>query len=217
MNSLQNLVDYGKVLLEKGYVAGPGGNISLRVDGVAYMSPSGFALDAVEVEDYVRVEIATGKLIDTRLKPTSETSFHLAIYRTRQDVNAIIHAHPPFASGLVSAGGKLQPMTPDYVAYLDHVEAVPYIVPTSQELADAIAEAVRDCNCLTLVNHGTITVGANLKEAYYRTDILEQSAKMQVIATLVGEPKVFTDAQVEEVRQLRAEAYRRKMLREGKV
>lgn len=217
MDSRQDLVYYGKLLQDKEYVAGPGGNISIRDGDIACMSPSGFALDSAKAEDYVRVEIATGKLIDTRLRPTSETSFHLAIYRTRPDVNAIVHAHPPFASGLASGGRNIEPMTPDYVAYLDHVETVPYIVPTSQELADAVAEAVSECNCVAMVNHGTITVGTNLKEAFYRTDILEQSAKMQAVAILAGDPKVFTEAQAEEVRQLRAEAYRRKILREGKV
>ena len=217
MDTLDDLIHYGKLLMTKEYVAGPGGNISIRSGDVAYMSPSGFALDAAGPEQYVPVDVATGEPQASELKPTSEVSFHLAIYRRRPDVAAVVHSHPPYATGLVSAGCAVQPMTPDYVAYLDRVETIDYVVPTSEELADAVANALADCNCLAMINHGTITVGAHLKEAYYRTDILEQSAKMQFVAAVAGAPKILTDAEVQEVRDLRTEAYRREVLRQGKV
>ncbi len=217
MDTTQDLVYYGKLLMEKELVAGPGGNVSIRCGDIAYMTPSGFALDAIRPEQYVPVNIETGEPQTTEYRPTSEVSFHLAIYRRRPDVNAIVHTHPPYATGLVCAGHRLAPMTPDYVAYLDHVEAIPYIVPTGDDLANAVADALEHADCLTMENHGVITVGSNLKEAYYRTDILEASAKMQFVSLAVGEPRVFTPEQVQQVRDLRAEHYRRKLLKEGKV
>lgn len=216
MDPLQELPHYGKLLMGKEYVAGPGGNISLRIGEAAYMSPSGYALDVAEPDQYVPVDIATGDYKEGELRPTSEVSFHLAIYRRRPDVNAIIHSHPPYSTGLVSAGHKMKPMTPDYVAYLDHVEAIDYIVPTSEALAEAVAEGLADCNCLVMGNHGIITVGTHLKEAFYRTDILEQSAKMQFVSLVSGTARILTDEEVQEVRDLRAEAYRRQLLKEGK-
>jgi len=216
MDTTQDLVHYGKLLMEKEYVAGPGGNISIRCGDIAYMSPSGFALDAAKPEQYVPVDIETGEPRTEDNRPTSEVSFHLAIYRRRPDVNAVVHTHPPYATGLVSAGQRLEPMTPDYVAYLDHVEMIDYIVPTGVELAEAVADGLSDCNCLTMVNHGIITVGANLKEAYYRNDILEASAKMQFVAIAAGTPKLMTPDEVQEVRDLRSEQYRRKLLKDGK-
>lgn len=217
MDTTQNLVHYGKLLMDKEYVAGPGGNISIRSGECAYMSPSGFALDAVSPEHFVQVNIATGEAEESEYRPTSEVSFHLAIYRRRPDVNAVVHTHPPYATGLGSSGVKLAPLTPDYVAYLDHVEHIDYIVPTGDDLAQAIADALSECNCLVMGNHGVLTVGSNLKEAYYRTDILEQSAKMQFVAITAGRPRILTDEEVDEVRALRAEAYRRRLLSEGKA
>ena len=216
MDPLQELPHYGKLLMDKEYVAGPGGNISLRIDNAAYMSPSGYALDVATPDQYVPVDITTGKYEEGELRPTSEVSFHLAIYRRRPDVNAVIHSHPPYSTGLASSGHNPEPMTPDYVAYLDHVEVIDYIVPTSEDLAVAVAEALADCNCLVMGNHGIITVGSHLKEAYYRTDILEQSAKMQFVSVVSGTPRILTEEQVQEVRDLRAEAYRRQLLKEGK-
>ncbi len=216
MDTPQNLARYGTLLMDKEYVAGPGGNVSIRCGDVAYMTPSGFALDAIRPEQYVPVGIETGEPRESLHRPTSEVSFHLAIYRRRPDVNAIIHTHPPYATGLVSAGHRLAPMTPDYVAYLDHVEMIDYIVPTGGDLAEAVANGLAECDCLAMINHGIITVGANLKEAYYRTDIMEASAKMQFVAITAGAPKIMTPAQVQEVRDLRTEQYRRKLLKEGK-
>ena len=217
MDTTKDLPHYGKLLMDKEYVAGPGGNLSIRCGDVAYMSPSGFALDVAKPEQYVPVHIATGKPDHPTLKPTSEVSFHLAIYRRRADVNAVIHTHPPYSTGLVSAGHKMEPMTPDYVAYLDHVEVIDYVVPAGDTLAAAVAHALADCNCLVMGNHGVLTVGSNLKEAYYRTDILEQSAKMQFVSIVAGTPRILTDEEVDEVRHLRAEAYRRRILKDGTV
>lgn len=107
-------------------------------------------------------------------------------------------------------------MTPDYVAYLDHVEMIDYIVLTGGDLADAVADGLTQCDCLTMINHGVITVGSNRKEPYYRTDILEGAAKMQFVALTAGTPKIMTLAQVQEVRDLRTEQYRRKLLKEGR-
>ncbi|MGQ9632052.1 MAG: class II aldolase/adducin family protein [bacterium] len=217
MDLREELVIYGKKLVEDKLVAGPGGNISAREGDVAYLSPSGFALDSIAPENYVPVDVATGKVLKEGLRPTSEVSFHLAIYRAREDVRAVIHAHPSLLTGLVSGGRKVEPMTPDFVAYIDHVEIIPYIVPTGEELARAVAEAVARCNCIAMVNHGAITVGANLKEAYYRMCILEESCKTQLAAIIAGKPRIFTEKEVQEIRNLAAEAYRRKLLLEGKV
>jgi len=218
MNTVEDLVVYGKKLVERKLVAGPGGNTSIRIENAVYVSPSGFALDAAEADDYVAVDMRSGKVLKVKegLRPTSELSMHLAIYRRRDDVRAVIHAHPPLLIGLVSGGARVLPMTPDFVAYLEHVEMIDYIVPTGDELAQAVSNALARCNCLAMVSHGAITLGANLKEAYYRMDILEESCKTQLAAIIAGSPRILSHREVEEIRSLRAEAYRRQLLMEGK-
>ena len=218
MNKVEDLVVYGKKLMERKLVAGPGGNTSIRVGDTVYISPSGFALDAATPDDYVAVDVESGEIrkVKEGLRPTSEVSMHLAIYRNREEIEAIIHAHPPLLIGLISGGVQVLAMTPDYVAYLDHVKMIDYIVPTGEELAQAVGEAFMDGNCLAMVNHGAITLGANLKEAYYRMDILEESCKTQLAAIIAGNPRILNHREVEEIRSLGAEAYRQQLLMEGK-
>ena len=218
MNSVEDLVVFGKKLMERKLVAGPGGNTSIRIKDRIYISPSGFSLDVAESDDYVAVDMGSGKVIEVKegYRPTSELSMHLSIYRQRDDVEAVIHAHPPLLIGLISGGAQVLPMTPDFVAYLDHVQMIDYIVPCGEELAQAVGEALAGCNCLAMVGHGAITLGTNLKEAYYRMEILEECCKTQLAAIIAGSPRILSNEEVEEIRSLGAEAYRQKLLMEGK-
>ena len=211
MDMLGELVEFGKKMIACQLVVGPG---ACEGDH-AYLSPSGFSLAELSEDDYVTVEIESGEVVKGHRRPTSETPLHLECYRKRDDVKAVIHAHPPIATGLVTGGAEIKAMTPDFVAYVGKVITLPYIVPAGDELAEAVGQAISRCNAIMMVNHGAITVGANLKEAFIKMEVLEDSAKLEMAALIAGKPKFFTDEEVDAIDNLSIEAYRRKLLKGG--
>jgi L-fuculose-phosphate aldolase len=196
-------------------VAGPGGNISIRIDDTMWISPSGYSLDDIPDENWVAVDITTGKSRHPTLRPSSEILMHLYVYRERSDVNAIVHTHPPITIGLISSGyDEIPPLFPDYVVLMGKVPFINYIVPCSEELAQAVVQVLRDpvYNALFMKNHGLITLGSTMKQAYYRTELVEDSAKIFWVAKSLGTPRILTEAETNEVLNLEAEKYRQRLL-----
>jgi L-fuculose-phosphate aldolase len=208
----QDLLKYGNLLTQKGLVVAAGGNISARCGNLMYIKPSGFAFDELSAEDYVGCDIATGQAVDGNRKPSCEYLAHLACYRRRNDVGAVVHAHPPMALAVVNAGEQIRPLTPDFVAYLGRVEHLPFIVPGGPELAEAVGEKVARASAIVMQNHGAITVGRNLREAYYRMLVLEDAAKSIVASYAIRPPRFLTDQEVDAISNMEAEAYRMKLL-----
>lgn len=217
---LKELAHYSDRIVRRGLVVGPGGNTSVRDDEVMWISPSGFALDEIDDAHWVDMDIATGATRHTGPRPSSESAMHLALYRARPEIEAIVHTHPPTTIGVISAGlDEIPFMFPDQVALVGIVPTIDYVVPCSQELADAVVDAMRDpeVNGLLMKNHGLITVGQNLKEAYYRTEVIEDSARVFWIASTVGTPRALTAREAAEIRNLEAERYRQRLLRDANV
>jgi len=213
-NIKKELTLYGKKIVQKGLAVAGGGNISARKGDIIYLSPSGFGLDEIDEDQWVEVELETGKIITPGLKPTCEVKMHLICYKVREDIRAVIHTHPPYVIGVVSAGVEIEPMFPDYVTYLGgKVPLLEYIIPAGDELAEAIGKIIGKYNAISLKNHGTLTVGSNLKEAFCRSIILEEAAKILFISKTIGTPNILSPSEVEKIEDLAAEAYRRKLLK----
>ncbi len=202
-------------LCQHGLVAGPGGNISAREGGSMYISPSGFALDDIAQEGWVEVDVQSGVVV-SGLRPSSEVLMHLQLYRNRPDVNAIVHTHPVYCIGVISAGRDIPVMFADHTAILGDLPCLDYVLPTTAELADRVSQAIGSAAGVLLRNHGAVTVGATLKEAYFRTEILEDAAKVFVIASLMGAPRVLSRAECAEVQALESEEYRVSLLQRMK-
>ena len=210
------LVKYGKKIAERKLVVGPGGNISARTAEVVYMKASGIAFEEAEESDYIGVELRTGKIVEGELKPTCEIEMHLACYSVREDVRAVIHTHPPLATAVAMSGESLRAFTPDFAALVGpEVPVAEYVVPGGKELAEAVKRVVKKHNGVLLANHGLLTVGANLKEAYYRTLIIEDACKSLLAAKLLGKMRFFTPEQVAQIIGLEAERYRKSLLETG--
>jgi L-fuculose-phosphate aldolase len=140
---------------------------------------------------------------------------HLAVYRRRPEVNAVIHTHPPITVALTSAGHDLKPLFADYYVYLGrNVPHLPYITVTTVELAREVERVAADADCYGIVlrNHGAITVGATVKEAYFRTLAIEEQAVVQHAALQVGRPTFLSDEECSRLDRLGSEAYRRELL-----
>jgi L-fuculose-phosphate aldolase len=211
----RELVEIGKKIAEKGLVVGPGGNTSVRVGNLVYMKASGISFETAKEEDYIGVDINTGDVVDGNLKPTSEIWLHLECYRIRDDINAVVHTHPPLSIAYAFQGDPLRPFTPDMVALIgSDIPIIEYVVPGGKEFANSVKEIIKNHNGVLIKNHGLVTVGNNLREAYYRTLLIEDSIKTVIFAKLLGSMRFFTKQQIEEINNLEIERYRRKFLKE---
>ena len=139
---------------------------------------------------------------------------HLGCYLLRKDIKAVIHTHSPFLIGLISAGGKLKPFFPDFVALLGkEVPVTEYVIPAGEEIRKAVTKVIKNHNAVLLKNHGAVTVGANLKEAFFRAQLLEETAKIIIAGKVAGKLKFFTKKVIEGIENLAAEDYRKLLLK----
>ena len=212
---LAELVQTSRALVDDGLVRGAGGNVSAREGDIMWISPSGFSLKDATPLDYPGISITGGDIVRGSNRPSSEVLMHLAIYRRRADVEAAIHTHPPITIALTAAGHDLQPMFADYYVYLGgNVPHIPYVTVTTPELALEVENVVAavDCYGIVLRNHGAISVGTSIKEAYFRTLAIEEQATIQHAALQVGEPCFLAPEECIKLDQLGSEAYRRELL-----
>ena len=208
----KELIKYGNKMVSFGLVAGAGGNISARLGEVVYLSPSGYALDEMTEKSISGVNIGSAKIVEGTLRPTSEVLMHLGCYQMRKEIRAVVHTHSPWAGGVISAGVSLKPMFPEFVADLGEIGYLDYILPTTKRLADAVARQIKNLDVVLMANHGVLTVGRNLKEAYYRSIIIEEAAKSLVAASVVGKPRFLSLKQREEIKKLETIQYRRQVM-----
>ncbi len=212
----KQLVEIGKKIADKGLVVGPGGNISARVDNIVYMKASGICFEEAKESDYIGVDLKTGDIVDGSKKPTCEIAMHLGCYLERNDVSAVIHTHPSIATAVGMQDVTLSPFTPDLAALAGNVPTIKYVVPGGKELAEEIRKVIKKHSSVLMCNHGLLTVGSNLREAYYRTLLIEDACKTFVVAKSLGRMKFFTKKQAEQINNMKAESYRKMLLKEEK-
>jgi len=196
----QEIVEVGRRLWQKGFVASNDGNITCRLDNDLFLTtPTGVSKGFMTPDMIVKVD-REGNATEGYLKPSSEIFVHLMIYKERPDVGAVLHAHPPFATAFAVAGISLEhPILPEAILHLDGVPLSPYGTPGTSELVEAIRPYIRDRNAVLLENHGAFTVGDSPLQAYYRMETLEHFAKISLLARLLGRERVLSP---EEVRRL---------------
>lgn len=182
----QQICLVGKDLWERGLVGGAEGNVSARLDDDKVLStPSGAIKGKLEAKDICLIS-ADGESLDGK-QPSSEIKLHLRIYKERPDVNAVVHAHPPVATGFALAGETfLRNMLPEADLVLGPVAMVPFAIPGSYEMGDVIAPLLQNHQAFLLASHGAATVGKDLNEAYMRIETLERIAKVFLVARLLG-------------------------------
>jgi L-fuculose-phosphate aldolase len=174
-------------MYERGLIAGPDGNVSVRITFEhVLVTPRGFSKANVEEHDLVLVTLA-GKRIGGRHEPSSEVAMHLAVYRAREDVNAVVHAHPPVATAFAVAGlGLPGDVLPELAVQMGDVPVVPYATPGTEAMPDALTPYLPNYDAFLLANHGATTLGCTLAEAHQRMESLEHSANILLTARLLG-------------------------------
>lgn len=182
----------------KGLASSVGGNSSIicREDSYVLITPSGLDKMNVLPESIVKVNL-DGKVLDGGV-PSSELINHLAIYKSREDINAIVHAHPPTAVGMVSAGFVPKPVTPEYVVMIKKLSIVDFAVP-GEESINKLVNGLKESDIVLLKNHGVFSVGQNLFEAFARIEVLEEAAKMVFAGKLFGGMHEFSEEEIKEI------------------
>lgn len=200
-----DLVRFGQMLHAQGFVAATDGNLSVRLDSSRIMvTPSGFSKGMLQPEDMVIVDLQGKKLRGTT-DPSSETTMHLTIYRMRPDVGAVVHAHPCTATGFASAGIALdEPLCSEVVVTLGSVPLAPYATTGTAELSKSLQPFIADHNAILMANHGVVTYGADLHQAYMRMEAVEHYAKVVLAARQIGQPCSLDRREVEKLTDVRA-------------
>lgn len=174
-------------LYDRGLIAGQDGNVSVRLrDGHILVTPSG--LSKVDVTPEALVELtAEGEQVTPGPGASSEIGMHLRIYRERPDVRAVVHAHPPVATGFGVAGRDfMDAVLPEVIFHLGQVPLVPFALPGTPALGDAMAPYLADHDAFLLASHGATTVGPTLRLAHQRMESLEHAARILHVASQIG-------------------------------
>jgi len=192
--SLERLVDelvvVGRKAVAAGLVIGSGGNLSARLPGgdECVVTCSGSWLDELTPDDFSVVAVADGTVRRGHPRPSSEVPLHLATYRVRPDVNALVHLHPQTSVLLDALGLPIRLLTIDQAYYVREVRSTPFIQSGSQELADAAAAAVADgANCVVLGHHGCSALGDTVETAHKRAANLEEAARATLTMLQLGD------------------------------
>ena len=191
-------------LYERGLVSGVGGNASTLLPSgrQILITPAGYFKGGVAEGNLVRVSLG-GKVVG-KGRPSSELPTHLAAYRLREDVRAVVHGHPPAAVALLTAGVAMPTMTPEHAVMVRRLEVVGFAAP-GEAGARAVAEALRRCDVVGIRNHGFFSLGGDLHEAASRLEVLEESAKIYLVGQQVGGISGLREEDLKKVR----EAYNR--------
>jgi L-fuculose-phosphate aldolase len=200
-----DIVEVGRRLYARGLIGGNEGNISVRDGSVLYVTPAAVCKGFLVPECIVKTDLE-GRPLDGQ-RASTEVLMHTAVYRRRRDVGAIVHAHPPTATGFAVAGIALdQPLTAEAVVTLGVVPVIPYGTPSTPELADNVGAAICEAQTLLLANHGALSVGIDLYQAWERMETLEQVARVALTARLLGHEGHLPAADVERLSALRGRA-----------
>ena len=193
-----------KRLADVGLIAGIDGNVAVRIaPDRALVTPTGMIKAELGPDDIVEVDL-TGKRIRGQHQPSSELDMHLRILSARDDVVAVVHAHPPVATGFSVAGEEFDAcVLPEMIFQVGWVPVVPYGTPGTPELGERIAPYIRGHDALILANHGAVTMGTSLDEAQIRMESLEHSAKIIFTARLLGRVNPLAPADVRRLEELR--------------
>ncbi len=203
----KEIVKAGKKLAERFFVAANDGNISYRIaDNEILITPTGVNKGDVREEDILKVDMK-GNVISGTMKPTSEMKMHLRVYEVRRDVKAIVHAHPPAVTGYAACRIPLdrEILLPEVIFNLGRIGLSDYATPTTEEVPESVAGIINECDAVMLANHGALTVGETVMEAYYRMETLEMYARINLVARLLGRPAYLSDDQIDKLFEVREE------------
>src|SRR5438876_3615371 len=199
-----DIVEVGRRMYARQYTASNDGNISVRIGpDRLLMTPKGVCKGFM-TPDMMCVTDLNGKKISGDRDPSSEALMHLEVYKQRPDVQAVVHAHPPIATGFAVAGIPLdRAVLAEVLTTLGSIPLAEYATPSTRELPAAVRRYIKAHDGMLLANHGALTVGADLFSAYYKMETIEHFAKISLVARLLGNENLIAREEVERLQELR--------------
>jgi L-fuculose-phosphate aldolase len=185
--SRREIILFGRMLHQRGYVAATDGNLSVRLDKRRILAtPTAICKGMMRPSDLVIVDM-DGRRIAGRRDVSSEVGMHLLIYRLRPDVRGIVHAHPRTATGFAAAGMPLnEPLVCEVVIGLGSIPLAKYGTPGTPELSDALEPLIPQYDAILMSNHGVVAYGADLHQAYMKMETVEHFAQIALITHMLG-------------------------------
>jgi L-fuculose-phosphate aldolase len=199
-----DIVEIGRRMYARGYTASNDGNISVRVgDDRLLMTPKSVCKGFM-TPDMMCVTDLAGKKIQGDRDPSSEMLMHLEVYRQRPDVRAVVHAHPPTATGFAVAGIPLdRAVLAEVLTTLGSIPLAEYATPSTSELPEAVRKYIKAHDGMLLANHGALTVGGDLYSAYYKMETVEHFAQISLVARMLGRENLISREEVLRLQGLR--------------
>jgi L-fuculose-phosphate aldolase len=183
---IKAIVDISQKLWTKGWVANHDGNVSVRFEDMLLATPTAVSKADIVPEMILTLDMEGNKLQGIG-KPFSEIKLHLAAYRARQDINAVVHAHPPFSMARGLVGGDFEINVPEAVVSIgDVIPVARYAMPGAKENDEIIAEALSKCDVFMMAGNGVLSVAADVKDAFLRMELLEHLLKIDYYAKSMG-------------------------------
>src|SRR6202165_772091 len=196
----QDIVEVGKLVFQKGWVAANDGNISIRLDDRKVLCTcTGISKGMMTVDDLIVCDLEGNKIEGSRER-TSEIAMHLTIYQMRPDIFSVVHAHPPVATGFAVAGRPLtQALLPEVIIGLGCVPLAKYGTPGTPALADGMLPYIPKYDAILVSNHGLVCYGEDVYKAFFKMETVEHFARITLVAELLGGPKVLPKEEVDKL------------------
>ena len=198
------IVYYGRMLHQRGYVAAMDGNLSVRLDENRILAtPTSMCKGMMQASDLVIVDME-GRRLSGKRDVSSEIGMHLMIYRLRPDVHGIVHAHPPTATGFAAAGMDLtEPLVCEVVIGLGAIPLAKYGTPGTPELAEALRPLVLDYDAILMSNHGVVAYASDLHRAYMKMETVEHFAQIALVTHMLGRQQPLSTQELEKLMLVR--------------
>ncbi|MDB9822217.1 class II aldolase/adducin family protein [Deltaproteobacteria bacterium] len=200
------ILDIGNRLWTRGYIAANDGNISVRMsDSEILTTPTGVSKGFMSQEMIIKINME-GEVIspNNRYRPSSEVKMHIEIYKQREDVGAVVHAHPPYSTSFAVAGIPFDSFAlPEAIMTLGAVPIAPYGTPSTSEIPDSIIPLIQNSDAVLLANHGALTLGIDLITAYHRMETLEHTANIIFLAMGLGNVNRIPEEQIDKLMEIR--------------
>lgn len=196
----QDICEIGRLVHQKGWVAANDGNISIRLSSDRILcTPTGISKGRMTPEDLLIVD-PRGQKLEGRRECTSEIALHLTIYEMRPDVQAVVHAHPPVATGFATAGRALNlALLPEVIVGLGCVPLAEYGLPGTPRVTEPMKPYIPKYDAILMMNHGAVCYGDDAFKAYYKMETIEHFARITLVAELLGGPRVLPRRDVDEL------------------
>ena len=196
----EEMCEIGRRVYAKGFAAANDGNISYRLGPDRVLcTPTRVSKGFMKPDDLCIVDME-GNQVSGKRKRSSEIKLHLSIMKARPDVKACVHCHPPHATAFAVAHEPIPKCTmPEFEVFLGEVAITPYETPGTQAFADSVVPYVKDTDTIILANHGTITAGSDLMDAYFKTEIIDAYCRILILAKQIGRVNYYSDEKAAEL------------------